>query len=649
MYIYGIIQFEMKHYIHIFFYIISTYSIGQNKSSIAREWVDTMLEMVKEDGQGPTIQARNFFHVSAAMHDAWAAYDSTQTTYFLGKEKNNQNIAFDHNFKRVSKNTDSLRHIAISYTAFRILYDRYNDYGSKGRTIDILLSTFEKHNFKINNRNTDYQNGSPEALGNYIAQQILLFGKNDGSKEEDRHESTKYLAKNNNLLPEIPGIESLKRPNHWQPIYINNYIRTKGYDKTLKDWNQLLIEGNVDFLTPFWGEVQSFALPTEPKEGTVHFDPGPPPYINTNNPNDTEAYRWGFSLVQRFSSKLDSNNSRIWDVSPKGITDIDDHLPTGIDSYKSYYTNVENNHKKKLVKNPITKQNYPKNLVKQGDYCRVVAEFWVDGPNTYSPPGHWLKFLNKVSYHPNFKRQWNGKGKSLSQLEWDIKSYFLMCGTMHDAAVSCWSTKGYYDYVRPISAIRYLASLGQSSDPGKPNYNSSGLKLEKGLVELVTDRDSLVGTNKEHLNKIKIYNWKGPNAIDDPYTDTAGVGWILAENWWPYQRYTFATPPFAGYTSGHSTFSIASAKLLTYISGSPYFPDGLETFTAEKNTFLGFENGPSETVTLQWATFYDAAIETCLSRVWGGIHPPVDDIEGRRIGLKVAENAINFSKNFFLR
>lgn len=637
----------MKKNICIIFCFSYMLSIGQNNNSIAREWVDTMLEMVKEDGQGPTIQARNFFHVTAAMHDAWAAYDVKQETYFLGQKKSGQTINFNPNFKKVSKNIDSLRNIAISYAAFRLLKSRYDDYGSKGRTIDLLLSTFEKHQFKIQNTNTNYENGSPEALGNYIAEQIILFGKGDGSKEEDRHESEKYLPKNSNLHPEIAGIKSLKSPNHWQPIYINNYITQKGYDRSLKDWNQLLIEGNIDFLTPFWGEVQSFALPSESKEGVVHFDPGPPPHINTGNFQETEAYRWGFSLVQRFASNLSSNNPKIWDISPKGITNIDEHIPTSYKEYQAYYNKIESNHRKDAVKNPITKKKYPKKLVKQGDYCRVTAEFWVDGPNTYSPPGHWLKFLNKVSYHPEFKRQWNGKGKALSQLEWDIKSYFLMCGTMHDAAIACWSSKGYYDYVRPISAIRYLASLGQSSDSTKQNYNPSGLKLEEGLVELVTKKDALAGNNKEHVNKIKIYNWRGPDAINDPFTDEAGVGWILAENWWPYQRYTFATPPFAGYTSGHSTFSTASAILLTYISGSPYFPDGLETFTAEKNKFLGFENGPSETITLQWATFYDAAIETCLSRVWGGIHPPVDDIEGRRTGKKVAENSIKFSKSFF--
>jgi hypothetical protein len=56
------------------------------------------------------------------------------------------------------------------------------------------------------------------------------------------------------------------------------------------------------------------------------------------------------------------------------------------------------------------------------------------------------------------------------------------------------------------------------------------------------------------------------------------VGWILAENWWPYQRLTFVTPPFAGYVSGHSTYSRVAAIIMDMFSGSPYFPGGLGEF-----------------------------------------------------------------------
>jgi hypothetical protein len=52
-----------------------------------------------------------------------------------------------------------------------------------------------------------------------------------------------------------------------------------------------------------------------------------------------------------------------------------------------------------------------------------------------------------------------------------------------------------------------------------------------------------------------------------------------------------------------------------------------------------FEEGPSVDVRLQWATYRDAAEQSGLSRIWGGIHPPFDDMPGRAIGKQVAQRA----------
>ncbi len=634
----------LKKVLIVVFVSVSAQLFSQ-EMSIARQWMDILLHAIEEDGQGPTIQARNLFHTSAAMYDAWAAY-SNDETYFLGKDYHGFHLEFDR--KKIGKveNIDSLRQIAISYAAFRVLRFRHNDYASKSRTIDFIEAKMLELGYDMTNYDQDYTSGSPEALGNYIANYIIELGHEDGSREDDRHESEDYDCTNRYLRPELPGVGYLSNPNGWQPINIKYYVERKGNDQTLKDWNYLLIPGNTNFLTSFWGDVLPFALPE--KETEVNFDPGKPPFFSKTDSLSMEKYRWGFQLVQDWSGAMSSENTTMWDVSPKGITSMEGHMPVNFEEYQTYYNAIKvNKRPQEKAINPTTKTAYTENIVKQGDYCRVIAEFWVDGPNTKSPPGHWVQFLNEVSYHPDFKRQWNGKGKPLDQLEWDVKSYLLMTGTAHDAAITCWGIKSYYDYVRPITAIRYMGGLGQSSDSLLPNYSPYGLKLKKGSCELVRKRDPLVGKNKENLNKVKIYAWKGPDEVEDQLTDYAGTGWILAENWWPYQRYSFATPPFAGYISGHSTFSTASAEILTYISGSPYFPNGLKTMTATKNEFLGFEEGPSETLTLQWATFYDAAIETCLSRVWGGIHPPVDDIEGRKVGKKVAENSIKFSKKFF--
>ena len=157
----------------------------------------------------------------------------------------------------------------------------------------------------------------------------------------------------------------------------------------------------------------------------------------------------------------------------------------------------------------------------------------------------------------------------------------------------------------------------------------------------------MAGDADEHVGKIKFKAWRGPDFIEDPDSDEAGVDWILAENWWPYQRPTFVTPPFAGYVSGHSTYSRAAAEVLTALTGDAYFPGGMSGFEIQKDEFLVFEDGPSVDMTLQWATYRDAADQCSLSRIWGGIHPPADDIPGRLIGIEIGRDAFDHAVTFF--
>ncbi|MEZ4653813.1 MAG: T9SS type A sorting domain-containing protein [Candidatus Eisenbacteria bacterium] len=50
---------------------------------------------------------------------------------------------------------------------------------------------------------------------------------------------------------------------------------------------------------------------------------------------------------------------------------------------------------------------------------------------------------------------------------------------------------------------------------------------------------------------------------------------------------------------------------------------------------------------LQWATYRDASDQTSLSRIWGGIHPPADDIPGRKIGIEIAAEVFALGKRYF--
>jgi hypothetical protein len=50
---------------------------------------------------------------------------------------------------------------------------------------------------------------------------------------------------------------------------------------------------------------------------------------------------------------------------------------------------------------------------------------------------------------------------------------------------------------------------------------------------------------------------------------------------------------------------------------------------------------------LSWATFTEAADEAGMSRLYGGIHFRQGDLEGRRIGKLVGEQAWEKARGFF--
>src|SRR5947208_17081749 len=79
-------------------------------------------------------------------------------------------------------------------------------------------------------------------------------------------------------------------------------------------------------------------------------------------------------------------------------------------------------------------------------------------------------------------------------------------------------------------------------------------------------------------------------------------------------------------------------------TGSKWFPNGLGSYTV---THLGFEAGPTQPVTLQWASYFDAADQVGLSRIWGGIHPTVDDLTGRRVGSQVGTSTWALAQKYF--
>jgi hypothetical protein len=572
--------------------------------SVARRWDEALLDAIRRALPAPTVHARNLFHVSVAMWDAWAAYDPNASGYLVHE-------------KHTASDVTAARNEAISYAAYRVLEHRYEN--AVGGT-DSLLEfdrLMEDLCYPIDVRSTE--GDAPAALGNRIAAVVIAHGLTDGSNEADGYAS-EYEPVNPPLTVAGSGKIRMRDPNRWQPLRLEHMISQNGIP---------VDNGVQQFIGPHWGHVAAFALPSAGKDG-LPIDPGDPPRLG--DPGSDQAFKDSAVEVIRLSSLLDPAGAPTIDISPGAL------------GANALGTNDGHGH----PVDPITGRPYEPNLVNLGDFGRALTEFWADGPNSETPPGHWNVVANAVSDSPWFGFRIGGAGPRVDRLEWDVKLYFALNGALHDAAVAAWGAKGYYDSVRPISMIRYLGSLGQSSDPEAPAFNPAGLPLVPGLVEVITRATTAPGERHAalagHEGQIAVRAWAGNP--DDPETQTSGVSWILATDWVPYQQPTFVTPSFAAYISGHSTFSRAAAEVLTAITGSEYFPGGLSEWTIPAGS-LEVESGPTQDVSLQWATYYDAADQAGISRLYGGIHIAADDFAGRRVGALCGQAAWELAQRYY--
>jgi hypothetical protein len=569
--------------------------------SVARVWDEALLDAIRRDVPAPTVHARNLFHTSAAMWDAWAAYDPVADGYFVTE-------------KHEADDVQAAREAAMSYAAYRILLHRYSLAAGLEATFAELAATMQSLCYRIDYTST--RGDSPAALGNRIAAAVIAYGREDGSLEQQRYAYPDYKPVNAPLVVR-EGRTEMRDPNRWQPLALDQIIAQNGVP----------IPGKVQsFVGPHWGHVRSFALPAS--ASGVPIDPGPPPRLGEAT---DAAFREAAIEVIRYGNQLDPKDGATIDIGP------------GARGANTLGTNDGHGHER----NPVTGEPYAENVVPRGDFARALTEFWADGPESETPPGHWNTVANQVSDAPGLEHRIGGH--EVDRLEWDVKMYFALNGAVHDAAVAAWGVKAHYDSVRPISMIRYLGENGQSSDPTGPAYATNGIPLVPGLVEVITAASSAPGERHEGLRdsigQVAVRGWQGPS--EDPAAPPgSGVRWIPAIRWTPYQRPTFVSPAFAGYVSGHSTFSRAAAEVMTELTGSPYFPGGIYEWKVPRGALVN-EEGPTRDLSLQWATYYDAADDAGISRLYGGIHIAPDDFEGRKLGSICGKDAWALAQKYF--
>jgi hypothetical protein len=578
----------------------------QAAPSIARDWDEQILAAIRQDTPHPPVHARNLFTLSACMYDAWAAYDTNA-------------VGFLYHGKHTADDLAAARREAISYAAWRILKERFVYSKTRSNTLAALDLHMLALGYPTNNFSLDLS--TPAGVGNTVYLAVSNYFILDGARQLQAYADLSpaqggYQSYNPPLVTGLPGT-FVYDVNRWQPLAITNALDQNGFPA-----------GPIQvFVGAQWLGVRPFALQRE--SATLPWiDPGPQPQLGGVQ---DQFFKTEVVDVIRKSGEMTPDDGAVLDISPGAFGNNSLGLNDGSGR----------------PLNPFTGQPYAPNLVKRGDFARVLAEFWADGPTSETPPGHWNVLANQVADHPQTVKQIGGTGPVVDDLEWDVKVYFVLNAALHDAACAAWSLKRYYDGGRPIESIRYMGGLGQSSNPALPSYHPQGLPLVTNLIELVTSATAAVGERHAGFptNSIAILTWPGQPA--NPTNQYSGTRWIQATTWMPYQRANFVTPAFPGYISGHSTFSRAGAEVLAAVTGSSFFPGGLGHFVAPSNTFLAFERGPTAAIDLQWATYFDGADQAGLSRLWGGIHVSIDDLTGRRVGSQVGQSAWTLGRKYF--
>ncbi|MDB4265391.1 vanadium-dependent haloperoxidase [bacterium] len=572
---------------------------------MTRQWNEENLAAIRIDFPAPTVHARNLFYLSVAMWDAWAAYDQGSIGYL-----HNENASVP-----LGSTLDLAREEAISYAAYRVLRQRYSFSTNSATTLAALDARMATLGY---DQSIVTEVGEfPAAVGNRIAAAINTYGMNDGAGESSAPGYTDTVGYSPINAPLILDTDDTAAgfPNGWVDL---NRWQPLAFDVAFTQNGQIASQVQK-FVSPHWGGVKAFGLfSNDLNSDGLYFDPGEPPKLGEAGDLD---FKNNAVEVLAYSALLDPAQTETINLSPSARG----NNPLGTNDGTGHPTN------------PATGLPYPDNIVLHADFGRCVAEYWADGPESETPPGHWNVIANEVTdeilANPALELRIGGSGDILEVMEWEVKLYFAMNAALHNTAVAVWGVKKHYDYVRPISAIRYLGRLGE-------------LPLVPGLVEEVTAETA--GTYHSHLvssiGETAVNTWPGEPA--DPATQSGGRDWILAKEWLPYQRDTFVTPAFAGYVSGHSGFSRAAAEVMTSMTGSPFFPGGLFTHVVPAGGLL-FENGPTADVPLQWATYYDAADEAGESRIYGGIHVSPDDGPGRVMGASIGKAAFSHAKAYW--
>lgn len=494
--------------------------LDPSRPTVSVLWDRAVQAAVTAERTGPTIASRAYAMTHTAIYDAWAQFDPHAVATTIG-DALQQSAAFQ---------TDALKTVAMSHAARDVLVALFPAHAELFERTLVDSLGYDPALLPKGSANVDTV---AAAIGKEVAATLLAQRRDDGANAENDHaDSRGYLPANANAL----AVRDIAR---WTPEAVPIEPERS--------------EDAQVYLTPHWGEVEPFALPS----GDALRPPPPEPFF-----------------LPGVEAELDIESRTIRLADGRDLAVSRDLVGTVINP--GFIAQAE-----RVVEASarLTAEQ------------KLIAEFWEDGPGTSFPPGTWMTFGQYVS------------ARDGHTLDDDAKMFMALANAGFDAGIATWEAKLFYDYARPVRTIRSLGKLGLIGEAGVDSQTG-----EHGFV---------------------IDAWAGTGA---------GTKTILASRFSTYQPPGGdASPPFAEFTSGHSGFSAAGAFILQAFTGGPEFgaaitvPPGHSRFEPRIT--------PVEPTTLSWDTFFDAADQAGLSRIFGGIHFDDGDLMGRALGRTAGELA----------
>jgi len=335
--------------------LIATSSFAQeidnvDKPSVARQWTESLLFAIRRDLARPTVHARNLYHLSAAMFDAWAIYEPDVASLFTLASSEYADCRLINNFRVKSNQNSSMVNLsardkelaqnqAVGMAAWTLLEHRFRDSRNNTELLEQFQNTAQAQGLQ-GLVSTGFNRGeiaSAQYLGTQVGRCIIANGLDDGSNEQQGYSNLDYSPANPPLDPTTPGNPRLIDPNRWQPLKLSIFMDQSGN-----------VTDTPEFLGADWGRLQPFGLQVTDKtyiniDGTrvpVWLDPGAPPRLG-NDPDSNRIYQLNHLSVALWSANLDPFSEQTIDISPGALGNLPpldsfpDDQPTILNEYNS--------------------------------------------------------------------------------------------------------------------------------------------------------------------------------------------------------------------------------------------------------------------------------------------------------------------------